>query len=70
MTQMIVSDGLQQIQFSSQNSSIQDAYKKAIQEQLARYAETAKKYRIPLITVDTLTPVEDQLRQAMGRVHK
>ena len=68
MSQMIVSDGLQQIQFSSLTSSIQNAYSKAMQEQLARYSETAKKNRIPLITIDTLEPVEAQLRKAMGQV--
>ena len=32
------------------------------------YADTARKYRIPLISVNTIAPVEQQLRKAFGQV--
>jgi uncharacterized protein (DUF58 family) len=67
MSQMIVSDGLQQIQFSSNNSNVQKNYQDEITRQLESYVKAAKKYRIPLIEIDTLTPVEQQLRKALGR---
>jgi len=67
MSQMIVSDGIQQIQFSSDNKHIQKNYQDEITRQLESYVNAAKKYRIPLIEIDTITPVEQQLRKALGR---
>jgi uncharacterized protein (DUF58 family) len=66
MSQMIVSDGIQQIQFSSEKKQIQKNYETEIARQLESYVEAAKKYRIPLIEIDTITPVEKQLRKALG----
>ncbi|PKG81671.1 DUF58 domain-containing protein [Colwellia sp. 75C3] len=66
MSQMIVSDGKQQIQFSSDNKQVQKKYETEIARQLASYVKAAKKYRIPLIEIDTIAPVEQQLRKALG----
>ena len=66
MSQMIVSDGVQQIQFSSDNKKIQKNYQDEITRQLDSYVKAAKKYRIPLIEIDTIAPVEQQLRKALG----
>lgn len=67
MSQMIVSDGVQQIQFSSEQKQIQKKYQIEIARQLESYVKAAKKYRIPLIEIDTISPVEQQLRKALGR---
>ncbi len=66
MSQMIVSDGRRQIQFSSDNKSFQQNYQTEIARQLESYVKAAKKYRIPLIEIDTIAPVEQQLRKALG----
>jgi len=66
MSQMIVSDGKQQIQFSSDNKKVQKKYQDEIARQLESYVKSAKKYRIPLIEIDTISPVEQQLRKALG----
>ena len=66
MSQMIVSDGKQQIQFSSEKKQFQQSYQAEITRQLESYVKAAKKYRIPLIEIDTITPVEQQLRKALG----
>lgn len=66
MSQMIVSDGVQQIQFSSENKHVQKNYQTEIARQLESYVKAAKKYRIPLIEIDTTAPVEQQLRKALG----
>ncbi|TYK64854.1 DUF58 domain-containing protein [Colwellia echini] len=66
MSQMIVSDGKQQIQFSSDNKQVQQKYQAEITRQLNSYVTAAKKYRIPLIEIDTIAPVEQQLRKALG----
>jgi len=66
MSQMVVSDGVQQIQFSSDNKQVQKKYEAEIARQLESYVKAAKKYRIPLIEIDTISPVEQQLRKALG----
>ena len=66
MSQMVVSDGKWQIQFSSQDKSTQEKYQQEITKQLKTYADTAKKYRIPLLSIDTLTAVDQQVRKALG----
>jgi len=66
MSQMIVSDGVQQIQFSSEKKNFQKNYEAEIARQLESYVKAAKKYRIPLIEIDTISPVEQQLRKALG----
>jgi hypothetical protein len=66
MSQMIVSDGVQQIQFSSEKKQVQKNYEAEIARQLESYVNAAKKYRIPLIEIDTIAPVEQQLRKALG----
>ncbi|KGJ89638.1 DUF58 domain-containing protein [Colwellia psychrerythraea] len=66
MSQMIVSDGVQQIQFSSAKKNFQKNYEAEISRQLESYVKAAKKYRIPLIEIDTISPVEQQLRKALG----
>lgn len=68
MAQMVVSDGEQQIQFSSKNSKIKKRYQEEIDRQLQSYASTAKKYRIPFILIDTVSKVEQQLRKALGKL--
>ena len=68
MPQMVVSDGEQQIQFSSHDAVIREKYKTELERQLNTYVETAKKYRIPLLSITTVLPVEQQLRKALGSV--
>ena len=66
MSQMVVSDGNWQIQFSSQDANTQKKYQAEIARQLKTYADTAKKYRIPLLSIDTLAPVDKQVRKVLG----
>jgi len=66
MSQMVVSDGKSQIQFSSQNKVTQNKYQAEIARQLKTYADTAKRYRIPLLSIDTVTPVDKQVRKLLG----
>lgn len=68
MQRMVVSDGAQQIQFSSADSNIQTRYQDNIQQQLDAYSHAAKKYRIPFISINTIDPVAKQLRKALGGI--
>jgi len=66
MAQMVVSDGDKQIQFSSQDKTTQHKYQAEITRQLKTYDDTAKKYRIPLLSINTIEPVDSQVRKAFG----
>ena len=37
-----------------------------IEKQVQNYEVITKKYRIPLLTIDTLSPVDKQVRKALG----
>jgi len=66
MTKMVVSDGSMQIQFSSSDKVTQEKYQAEIEQQLKNYDDMAKKYRIPLLTIDTISPIDTQVRKAFG----
>lgn len=66
MSQMVVSDGVQQIQFSSKDKAIRRAYEDEITAIKNQYSLFARKYRIPLLPIDTVEPVERQLRHLLG----
>ncbi|TKB45886.1 DUF58 domain-containing protein [Thalassotalea mangrovi] len=68
MPQMTISDGKWQIQFSSQNANTQQRFREEIERQLDQYREFTNKYRIPLITINTVEDPVHQLRRALGRV--
>ncbi len=66
MRQMVVTDGDKQIQFSSADSSIHSKYRNLFESQISDYERVARKYRIPFISLDTLSPVGKQLRKSLG----
>jgi len=70
MSQMVISDGELQIQFSSQDKNIHSKYQLSLEQQMNEYEDMARKYRIPLLPITTILPVEQQLRKALGGVGK
>ncbi|WP_282167579.1 DUF58 domain-containing protein [Shewanella japonica] len=66
MAQMVVSDGKLQIQFDALGKN-QQQYQQQIESKLTLYAQTARKYRIPLLTINTIDPVSTQLINAFRR---
>ena len=68
MSQMVVSDGQMQIQFSSEKKKIHQQYQNQVEQQMGRFVETSRKYRIPLISINTIEPADLQLRKALGQV--
>ncbi len=70
MSEMVVSDGQYQIQFSSENNDTQEKYYQELEEELDAYKNSMKKNKIPIIHIDTLNPVEQQLRSAFGHAYK
>ena len=68
MSNMVVSDGQLQIKFTSDDKPIQQKYDQLVAQKLGKIELMAKKFRIPLISIDTLSLVEKQLQKALGRV--
>ncbi|WNC74153.1 DUF58 domain-containing protein [Thalassotalea psychrophila] len=68
MSNMVVSDGEKQIQFSSLNRNTQDKYRASIEQQENRFESATRKNRIPLLFLNTLEPIEKQLRKELGKV--
>ena len=68
MSNMVVSDGEKQIQFSSLNRNTQEKYRVSIEQQENRFESATRKNRIPLLSLNTLEPIEKQLRKALGKV--
>ena len=67
MSQMVVSDGQWQIQFSSTDERTREKYRVELAKMLNTYDDVARKYKIPLLSIDTLSPVEQQLRKVLGQ---
>jgi uncharacterized protein (DUF58 family) len=68
MSNMVVSDGKHQIQFSSMDKHTQEKYKSSIGQQLDQFTDSARRNRIPIIEINTLEPSEKQLRKALGKI--
>lgn len=64
MSQMIVSDGQLQIALSSKE--VEKQYQQEIEQRLSLLTEITRKYRIPVLPLNTLTDTAEQLRQCLG----
>ncbi|MFD2167459.1 DUF58 domain-containing protein [Thalassotalea euphylliae] len=68
MKQMVVSDGDMQIEVSSDQTQLQQAFQQDVVQAIDNFRVAARKYRIPLLPFNTLEPSETQLRKALGLV--
>jgi len=68
ISQMVVSDGKSQIQFSASNTEIQQKFSDTIKQQIENYQTIMNKYRIPFFSIDTTKPATEQLQRALGKV--
>lgn len=68
MGQMVVSDGEYQIQFSSSDEKTQLKYQDQLEKQLDAFSTATRKNRIPLINIDTIEPVQNQMRRELGKI--
>ncbi len=66
MSQMVISDGNFQIQFSSHNKKTQSQYDDVIDNKVNLYDQMARQHNIPVLAIDTLKPVDQQLRLSLG----
>lgn len=64
---LVFSDGREQLEFNSEEKKLRESYSNNFLQRLERMRTTSRKHSIPLLLVDTATPVLDQVRDQLGR---
>lgn len=64
--QLIVSDGALQIEVDARKAELQQQFTQEFVSGVDFLQGELKKYRVPVITAETVHPVQDQIRKAMG----
>ncbi len=64
--QLVVSDGALQIEVDARKAELQQQFTREFASGVNFLQGELKKYQVPVITVDTLHPVQDQIREALG----
>ncbi|MCM5664114.1 DUF58 domain-containing protein [Galbibacter mesophilus] len=68
-TKFVAGNTEKQITVDGKNNKIQKEFQSGFDTKFAEFENTMKKYRIPVFKVDTVSPVEDQLKEVFGRVN-
>jgi uncharacterized protein (DUF58 family) len=68
--QLIVSDGALQIEVDARKTGLQQQFTREFVSGVDFLQGELRKYQVPVITTDTVHPVQDQIRQAMGNAQK
>ncbi len=63
---LVVSDGSVQIEVDSRKSALKEQFTAEFSSSFDTVQNELKKYGVPVIPIDTVQPVEEQLRQALG----
>ena len=63
---LVVSDGDVQIEVDSKKGEIKERFTAEFASSFNQVSKDLKKYGVPMIPIDTVAPVEDQLRVALG----
>ncbi|MEZ9948445.1 MoxR protein [Vibrio breoganii] len=66
LDKMVLSDGEMQLAITGKQAQLKDCFAKDVTDTLDNFARVAKKYRIPVIKINTVQPVDQQLRKALG----
>ena len=64
--QLLVSDGALQIEVDARKSALQQQFTREFTSGVEFLQQEFRKYKVPVIPVDTISPVQDQIRQAIG----
>jgi uncharacterized protein (DUF58 family) len=64
---MILSNGRQQITADTRRAELRDRYSANYQAWLAELSHTLRRYRIPLLQIDTCNPIGRQVRDQLGQ---
>ena len=63
---LVFSDGERQVEFNSSERRLREAYAADFEQRMERMRETSRRHTIPLLPIDTASPVLDQVRDALG----
>ena len=63
---LVFSDGVDQLEFNTEEKSLRDAYGSDFQQRIERMKATSRKHSIPLLPIHTAAPVLDQVRDLLG----
>ena len=63
---LIISDGSYQLEIDPLQHNIGDRFEEKFKSSVAHVTEDLRQHDIPILPVDTITPVTDQLRQKLG----
>jgi len=63
---LLFSDGLRQVEFDTGSRALRDAYRERFERRMAGMAATTRRYSIPMLALDTVAPVLDQVRNYLG----
>ncbi|MDG3583877.1 MULTISPECIES: DUF58 domain-containing protein [Galbibacter] len=68
-TKFVAGNMERQISVDGRSKKISEAFKKGFDKDFFFFQDTMKKYRIPVFMIDTITPIEDQLKDVFGKIN-
>ena len=63
---LLFSDGLRQVEFDTGARALRDAYQDYFEQRMAGVVATTRRHSIPLLALNTVAPVLDQVREYLG----
>lgn len=64
--ELVVSDGLYQLEIDPRSKNLGARFEARFDHSMARVQEAMQRYGIPVLSVETITPVSQQLREKLG----
>jgi len=64
---LVVSDGQGQIQVDTRGSGLREAFAESFEQRLRQVIDTLKRYGIPVMPIETITPIGPQVRHVLGQ---
>jgi len=64
--QLVFTDGQAQVEFDTADSRLRKAYQARFEQRLERMSATSRRHAIPLLTLHTVAPVLEQVRDQLG----
>lgn len=69
-TKMVISDTINQLNVDGKSEKIQQEFSKGFDKDFQNFESEMKKHRIPVLKFDTVTPVNDQLKNMLSGKNK
>lgn len=66
LSEFVVSDGELQVSVNGRNPRLQEQFREQYRADMGAMRQVLKRYRVPVINIDTQTPVQLQLQRALG----